>query len=294
MILGELYKFCCEYYKEHNILDVSEIKIILKYTLDINTNDLILDKNKIINQDKVNEILEILKLRINNIPLQYILKSWEFMGLNFCVGPGVLIPREDTSVLVNFVINILKKRVKPENTVNIIDLCSGTGCVAIVLESVLKNYIKNINIYALEKSSKAIEYLTKNKQINNSNIKITSGDVFIDHNEFPDNFFDCIVSNPPYIKTNDIQNLQKEVQQEPFMALDGGPDGLDFYRNITKFWSKKLKNHSTNDKNNGVLAFEVGYDQAECVEEILLNFDFKKIYTERDINNIVRVVAGET
>ena len=289
MNLGELYKFCCEYYKKTNIPETSEIKIILEHVLNINTNNLILDKNRVINQENINKILDILKLRKDKIPLQYILKSWEFMGLNFCVGSGVLIPREDTSVLVNFVGNILKKYNNSENTVNIIDLCSGTGCIAIVLESVLKKYIKNLNIYVMEKSPQALEYLTKNKYNNNSSVKIIPGDVFVDHEKFPDNFFDCIVSNPPYIKTSDIQNLQEEVQHEPVLALDGGTDGLDFYRNITKFWSKKLKKNNE----NSILAFEIGYDQSNSVKNILSGFDFKKIYSEQDINNITRVVAGK-
>lgn len=283
MTIGELYKYSCNFLENIGICDKSEVHIIFKHILNLDLKNLILDKNKILSQDQINKILNILSLRKNKIPIQYILKKCEFMGLEFEVGPGVLIPRDDTSVLVNFVTNILKK--SKNNNINIIDLCSGSGCIAITLEQKLKYFLTNINIYALEKSPDSYEYLVKNKQKHSSNINLIHGDVFKDSVKFPDNFFDCIVSNPPYIKTQDICNLQKEVLFEPKMALDGGTNGLKFYESICSFWQSKLKN-------NGLLAFEIGYNQYQDVKNILLKFNFCDIFFERDINNIIRVIAG--
>ncbi len=283
MTIGELYKYSCDFLESIGICGRSEIQIIFKYILNIDLKSLILNKNKILSQDKINEILNILSLRKDRIPIQYILKRWEFMGLEFEIGEGVLIPRDDTSVLVNFVTNILKTN--KNNSVNIIDLCSGSGCIAIALEQKLKKKLNNINIYAIEKSPDSYKYLVKNKQKYDSGINLINGDIFEDFIKFPDNFFDCIVSNPPYIKTQDICNLQREVLYEPKVALDGGTDGLKFYKNICSFWRSKLKN-------NGLLAFEIGCNQYQDVKNILLKSNFYNIFSERDINDIIRVIAG--
>lgn len=207
--------------------------------------------------------------RINGEPLQYILGEWEFYGLPFFVGEGVLIPRPDTETLVDAVLPLINKNG------NVIDLCSGSGAVAITLKK-----LSGADVTALEKSPEAVKYLTKNAELNGTDIKIIQDDIF----KFtPTQKYDLIVSNPPYIKSADMPFLQKEVQKEPSMALDGGEDGLLFYRRIIEFVPFLNK--------GGTLAVEVGYDISAQVLQI---FDDAKLDGKiiKDLSGNDRVVIG--
>ena len=171
---------------------------------------------------------DLLNRRINGEPLQYILGEWEFMGLPFKVGRGVLIPRPETEILVEFAIDFLKKKNAPV----VFDLCSGSGCIAI---SVAK-FCSDATVYAVEKSDIAFEYLEKNISLNGvNNVKAVKGDIF-DKELLSGISPDLILSNPPYIRSNEIEGLQEEVKREPAMALDGGEDGYIFYRSLAKDW----------------------------------------------------------
>lgn len=218
------------------------------------------------------KVLSALEKRVNGTPLQYILGKWEFYGRDFYVGDGVLIPRPDTEILVEETLKILT----PNMTVA--DLCSGSGCIAITLEQ----EIKNLNVYALEKSKLAYSYLQKNITLNNSLVTPILCDV-LDYNFSKP--LDVIVSNPPYIKAKDIPTLSKEVQNEPQMALDGGEDGLFFYREIVSKWKDKIKS-------GGTILFEIGYDQAHAVSEILAQNGFKNITVVKDYSQNDRVIKA--
>lgn len=210
--------------------------------------------------------------RINSEPLQYILGEWEFFSLPFVCGEGVLIPRPDTEALCEKAIEFLGSEEK-----SCIDLCSGTGCVAVSIAE----HCKNAEVYALEKYDKAYEYLEKNISLNRSRVIPLKGDLF-----FPtDGKYDLIVSNPPYIASDKLSSLQKEVRFEPMTALDGGADGLLFYRAIAELWVPKLKS-------GGMLAVEVGYDQSEAVKRIFSDVGLKNVGTYRDLCKIERVVFG--
>ena len=188
--------------------------------------------------------------RISGEPLQYILGEWEFMGLPFKVGRGVLIPRPETEILVEFAIDFLKKKNAPV----VFDLCSGSGCVAI---SVAK-FCSNATVYAVEKSDIAFEYLEKNISLNGvNNVKAVKGDMF-DKELLLGISPDLILSNPPYIRSNEIEGLQEEVKREPAMALDGGEDGYIFYRSLAKDWIHRIKK-------SGALACECGEDQTQYI-----------------------------
>lgn len=256
----------------------SDADNIFRYCFNMNKTQIVLNKDKEIILTEKNKISEILEKRKMHIPLQYILGTWNFMDLEFKVGDGVLIPREDTSVLVNESVNFLSDESFPK----IIDLCSGSGCVAIALEKILKNSPK---IYGVEISEKAFKYLKENIKEHSSKVTAINEDIFTVYEKFDDCFFDAIISNPPYIKTSDVKNLQLEVQFEPILALDGGRDGLDFYKEICECWAPKLKK-------GGLLAFELGIGQFEDVKKLMLHKGFENIKGIKDINDIDRVITG--
>ena len=221
------------------------------------------------------KLKEIVLRRLTHEPLQYILGSWEFYGLKFKVGKGVLIPRQDTEFLVDLAIRHLN--MKPHTAV--IDLCAGTGCIGISMASRLPYS----HVTLLEKDDVAFSYLTENVNAilpNARNIKAVKGDVC----QKGYGAFDLIVSNPPYIKTSVINELSYEVKQEPIMALDGGEDGLFFYREIIKNWKDTL-----ND--GGVLMVEIGYDQA-CVADLFTQAGFVDVTVKKDLCGNSRVVFG--
>lgn len=250
--------------------------MIINYVFKKNYIDL---KDDDITEEKINTINLILQKRAEKYPLQYIVKNWSFFGLEFNIGEGVLIPRNDTEVLVEVGINLIKEKTNPV----IVDLCSGSGCVAISLS----NEVPNAKVYAIEKSEEAYKYLEQNVKSNKTfNVKPILADLNTVVNDFKDLSIDLIISNPPYIKTSDIPNLQKEVKFEPAMALDGGMDGLDFYRIITKLWKKKLKP-------SGLVIFEVGVNQSQDVLNIMSLMNFCNLECWKDLNGINRVISGK-
>lgn len=209
-------------------------------------------------------------------PFQYILGEWEFDGIMFSVGEGVLIPREDTLTVVEAVQEELKGVSSPK----ILDLCAGSGTIGISLA----RRIPDAHVVCLEGSMEAFGYLLRNKIFHGENrVMPVLGDVLED--PLIDEQFDCIVSNPPYIPTEDIYDLQWEVGCEPLMALDGGIDGLDFYRAICDKWLVLLKE-------GGVLAFESGYDIADGVAEIMAEHGFTEIKRKLDLGGVERCIYG--
>lgn len=220
------------------------------------------------------ELDRAVKKRLTGYPLQYILGEWEFYGLPFFVGEGVLIPRADTEGLVQTCIDFANKR-----PLKILDLCSGSGCIAVSLAKKLPL----CDVYAIEKSSDAISYLRKNVELNKVNVNIIHSDALVRDDSLPN--FDVIVSNPPYLTKSDMGNLQREVQFEPPMALYGEKDGLYFYKTLTAVWSEKLNHH-------GLFAFEVGENQHAAVENIFIQNGYKTICNKYDLCDIIRVIVA--
>ncbi len=194
-------------------------------------------------------------------PLQYVLGKWDFYDSEFYVGKGVLIPRPETEELVEKVID----KAKNLGECVIYDLCAGSGCIGLSIAKACPDS----KVYLVEKSADAVQYLLKNAE-NVTNAKVICADIK-DETDIPN--ADIIVSNPPYIRSDDIKNLQPEVQFEPVMALDGGKDGLDFYRIINDNWAGRLNN-------NGELFLEIGEDQGEAVKKILTNFNDVNVYKD--------------
>lgn len=227
-------------------------------------------------EEKLAVLAELTEKRLNHEPLQYLLGKWSFMGIDLLVGEGVLVPRDDTEVVTSLCIDYLSCKESP----NVIDLCAGSGAISLALEK-----YANCKVTAVELSDKAFSYLTQNIKLNNSAVNALNGDIFECHKDIADNSLDLIVSNPPYIKTADIASLQKEVQHEPAMALDGGESGLDFYRRIVPLWKSKLKA-------GGALAFELGEGQYDEVSRILADNGFGGITESIDFGGIQRAIIG--
>lgn len=205
-------------------------------------------------------------------PLQYVIGKWDFYKSEFYVGEGVLIPRPETEELVELAVKHLKTVTNPV----IIDLCSGSGCIGISIAKA----VLNSKVYCIEKSKDAFKYLEKNAKNCNNVILINediSNDVDIEN-------ADLVISNPPYIKTSDLNELQDEVKKEPKMALDGGSDGLDFYRIINDKWNSKLKS-------SGELMLEIGEDQGADIVDVLT--EFTDIKVKKDMYGNDRMVVAK-
>jgi release factor glutamine methyltransferase len=241
-----------------------------------NQNDLIIKGNSVIDDDSLNALKSLAQRRIKGEPLQYILGQWDFYGYKFNVGEGVLIPRDDTEVVLRDCLEFLKNMKEPK----VIDLCSGSGAIAVAVSKET-----SAQVTALEKSEKALEYLKENVKLNNADVKIIQGDIFTDMDNFADHSFDLIVSNPPYIKADEIKDLQIEISYEPEMALNGGEDGYDFYRHIIKHWHSKLRS-------GGKLVFEIGENQFDTIKELMESHNFVEIGGSYDLGGIQRTIYG--
>ncbi|VYT89404.1 peptide chain release factor N(5)-glutamine methyltransferase [Peptoniphilus gorbachii] len=253
---------------------IYETRRILGEILERDLSYLVSHDNEELPASVEKKYFDILKKRKEGIPLQYILGREDFYGRTFTVLEGVLIPRQDTEISVEVILKILK-----ENNINkMLEIGCGTGIVSITVDLESK---RKMDITALDISSYAINNTTINKKNLKSNVKILESDLF----DKVSGKFDLIYSNPPYIKSSEIENLQIEVKDhEPRLALDGGIDGLYFYREIIK----EARNYLNN---NGFLVFEIGYDEAEDISLIMeKNFD-TKIY--KDLNNLDRVIVGQ-
>ncbi|NLL04807.1 MAG: peptide chain release factor N(5)-glutamine methyltransferase [Clostridiaceae bacterium] len=230
----------------------------------------------LLSNDEYENYCECLKRVAEGEPLQYITGVQEFMSLNFNVCRKVLIPRQDTEILVE---SVLEYAGQKENA-SILDIGTGSGCVAISLAY----YGKNTQVMGVDISKGALEVA----RINARNCGVEENTVFVQSNLFdnvPPKKFDIIVSNPPYIPIEVIETLDKQVKDfEPKIALDGGADGLDFYRRITQQSVSFLES-------KGLLAFEVGFDQAQKVVEIM-EVNFENIKVKKDLAGIERVVTG--
>ena len=224
--------------------------------------------------------------RAKHMPIQYIVNRQEFMGLDFRVEEGVLIPRADTEILVEKVLDIYKDNYYP-HMVKIIDMGTGSGAIAVSLAK----YIDNCSITAIDTCSNSLKTAIKNADFHNVKDKITFylGDLFdpIDK-QYEYGTYDFVISNPPYIPRPVIGTLGSNVKDyEPHLALDGGVDGLDFYRKITAGAKNYLKKSSW-------LLFEIGHDQGKDVGKILNINGFKNIDVLQDLAGLDRVIVGET
>lgn len=230
--------------------------------------------------DLEGQVEALVQRRLAGEPVAYIVGEWEFYGLPLDISSEVLIPRSDTEVLAER--GILKAKAAGEGA-RVLDLCAGSGCVGLAIAA----HAPQCRVVLGELSEGALRVCKQNVRRNGLNARVTC--LSVDAMEPPASTlwdFDVIVCNPPYIPSGDIEGLDVSVRDyEPLMALDGGPDGLDFYRFIATKWKSAIRL-------GGSLLFEVGVGQAQDVEEILSQNGFEQIQTTADTQGIWRVVEG--
>lgn len=251
-------------------------RLLMQYVLKQTRQYVIVNDMEQLDKNKEIQYFENIKKLRKGIPIEHITHQKEFMKLMFFVDKNVLIPRQDTEILVEEVISIAKKI----NAKNILDLCTGSGAIAVSLAK----YLPQTEITAIDISKEALKIAKKNAISNNVENQITfiSSDMFTNLNEEK---FDIIVSNPPYIKTNVIEELDMQVKNEPYIALDGGKDGLEFYKKIINESYQYLKF-------NGYLCLEIGFDQKIDVIELIENTErFIGTYSKKDLFDNDRIVV---
>jgi release factor glutamine methyltransferase len=248
---------------------------LLLHITHLTKSDIYLAENSKVDDETVVIYNQYLSRRISGEPLQYILKVWDFMGLEYAVGPGVLIPRPETELLVEISVPEVNRR---KGTV-VFDLCAGTGCIGISIA----NHCKHSKVFMLEYSESALNYLYVNvKKHDFQNAIPLTGDVLNGFECFNLPQPDIIISNPPYVPSDEIDSLQQEISYEPRGALDGGIEGLDYYGSIKELWFPYLLP-------DGVLLFECGENQAEIIASMF--FDMQcRIDVFCDLNKVQRVV----
>ncbi|WP_099205098.1 peptide chain release factor N(5)-glutamine methyltransferase [Scatolibacter rhodanostii] len=280
MTLNELYLHSKVELQKAAIEDFEfESVVLIRHFFHLTHNEWLSKRNEAASPLLTAPFLKAVEERTTHRPLQYILGSWEFMGLEIAVGEGVLIPRDDTEVLVRTVSEWLADKEDADG----LDLCAGSGAISLGLSSLHPD----LRMTAIEISSTAFSFLVENlDSYAEYDIVPVQGDIFDE--ELIHSFtgtFDFIASNPPYIESDELPTLQEEVQREPHLALDGGKDGLLFYHEIVAKWKNCLKP-------GGLLAFEIGETQADSVTNILKEHGFFSIAVHKDLAGLNRVVSG--
>lgn len=285
MEINELLKLGVKELGKREYLDpISESIIILSYLQNVDKSYIYTHGNEEVNREIVDKFLDFIEKRKEGWPLSYILKEKEFYGLNFYIEEGVLVPRPDTEILVEWIINKVNEEFKNEY-LDIVELGTGSGCIALTLAY----YLENIKVFAVDIDDKALKVakINRDKFKLNNKVKFYKGDLFNGIKTLQlEGKVDIIVSNPPYIPTEDISKLQIEVREhEPKNALDGGESGFSYYEKIVPDSKEYLKRE-------GILAVEIGYNQGIYVKRLFNENGFKDIYIIKDFQGLDRVVVG--
>jgi release factor glutamine methyltransferase len=256
---------------------VNETELLFSSVLNCNRMSLYLDRQRFLTSDESKAISAALKRRIAGEPLEYILAGTEFMGLKFKLSPDVLIPRPETEILVETVI----RQARASDSTKILDLGTGSGCIAVSLAK----FLPDARITAVDISGKALKVAAENAALHNLKIDFIRSDLFSSP-VLSSSKYEIIVSNPPYIVSEEIEKLQPELKYEPRIALDAGPDGLGFYRRIID----KAPDHL---EKGGFLVMEIGFGQCKKIENILKKSKkFEIIEIVKDYNHINRVIVA--
>ena len=247
--------------------------ILIKKVLNYSKEYILIHGDEDIDQEMFEKIKLCINKLIEGIPVQYLTNEQEFYGNKFYVDDNVLIPQPDTEILVEEAISIIK------NGDKVLDLCTGSGAIGVSLK---KKFADRIDVIGTDISKEALRVAKMNADANRVSVEFVESNMF---DKIVENDFDLIVSNPPYIETNVIKTLSKEVQNEPHIALDGGSDGLDFYRIIVKEGKDYLKS-------GGYLIIEIGFNQRDEVINLLKENDYLDIYSKKDYSGNDRIVVG--
>ena len=271
-----------------------DCKILYCYMMDIPFSKIILEYQEVLQDRLCDKYFELIDRRSNGEPVQYIMGSQEFMGLEFIVNENVLIPRQDTETLVEDALEIINTGTLRGEDMDvrrkewdILDLCTGSGAIGVSLARIANK----VNVTCSDISEGAIKVAKENAQKHGvaKSVKFEQGDLFKPFSKhFRKQKFDMIISNPPYIKSSVVPTLQKEVcEHEPLSALDGGESGLDFYERIVSGVGSHLRK-------SGVLLLEIGHDQGEAVSGLLSrNGEFTSIRVLKDLANRDRIVFAK-
>ena len=255
-----------------------DARLLLEYVCELDHGKLLMCFEDKVTEDHRTRYMELIDERKRHIPLQYITGKQDFMGLTFKVNENVLIPRMDTEILVECILKELRDGMK------LLDICTGSGCILLSL----LNYSNYTTGVGLDISGKALAVATDNA----NRLGLSERAEFMEGNALDmdslglkEASFDVIVSNPPYIASGEISGLMAEVKNEPILALDGGVDGLDFYKKIIPYawWALRKE---------GFLFFEIGYDEAVAVKSLMESQGFKEVVVKKDYAGLDRVVSG--
>lgn len=281
MTFRELYKKSVAKLNDNGIDDADfEVRVLLQHCFQMSYTDYIMRANDNADENHFSQFNNLIDKRLQKFPLQYIIGEWDFYGRTFKVGEGVLIPRPETELLVDEVIKFCKTCNKSD--VKILDLCSGSGCIGLTIAKELPDS----EVWCVEKSENAFKYLSENaKLLSAENAVCIQGDILNGFANFDLPKPDIIISNPPYICSSEIPELQAEVQFEPHMALDGGKDGYVFYRALSEKWLPFIKS-------GGGIFVECGEGQAEDIAQLFKNSKTTQVQVIQDFQKIDRIVCA--
>lgn len=263
--------------KLSSITDVPllEARLLAEYVIGCSSTSLFMKSQEEFAQQARADAL--LNRRLQHEPMAYLLGHKEFMSLDFLVTPDVLIPRGDTECLVEELIQRYQNQ-----ALHFLEIGTGSGCISVSLAY----YLPNATITAIDISEEALSIAAQNAAVHKVNSQITFLKQDI-RKEFPKGTFSCIVSNPPYIESEVIDTLSPDVKQfEPLLALDGGTDGLDFYRRIISVASSRLFD-------DGCIAFEMGFQQKEAISSLLQQHAFQNILVKKDLQGLSRCIFAQ-
>lgn len=259
---------------------IKESIYILSKVLGVDKSFLYTNLDKNVGKEDEESFLNLINRRAKGEPISYIFQTKEFMGIDFFIEKGVLVPRPETEGLVEYILKHIEENFKREN-IKILEIGVGSGAISLSIGK----FCRNCQILGIDIEEVAIRVANKNlDRLGLTNVAFRKSDLLENIRE--DEKFSIIVSNPPYIKSDIVDTLQIDVKNfEPRLALDGGKDGLDFYRQI----SKKAKKHLFT---GGMLIYEIGFDQGESVEDILLKEGFEDTIVIKDFQKLPRIVVG--
>lgn len=281
LTLKQLYKVGTVKLAEEGIEEFSvDAWYLLEYVTGVSKAMYFAEPERAVSEENADRYIDCIRRRAAHIPLQHITGEQEFMGYPFCVNEHVLIPRQDTEILVEEAIQVMRPKMK------ILDMCTGSGCIVLSILKMCreKYYMTDLQGIGADVSEEALKVAGENGRRLGVPVTWIQSDLFAKIPE--EEKYDVIVSNPPYIETAVIDTLQEEVRlHDPYIALDGKEDGLYFYRRIISEAGKYLKPQ-------GKLMFEIGCDQAEAVEELMKNAGYEQITVKKDLAGLDRVVYG--
>ena len=281
LTLKQLYKVGTVKLAEEGIEEFSlDAWYLLEYVTGVSKAMYFAEPERAVSEENADRYIDCIRRRAAHIPLQHITGEQEFMGYPFCVNEHVLIPRQDTEVLVEEAIQVMRPKMK------ILDMCTGSGCIVLSILKMCKEkyYMTDLQGIGADVSEEALKVARENSRRLEVPVTWIQSDLFAKIPE--EEKYDVIVSNPPYIETAVIDTLQEEVRlHDPYIALDGKEDGLYFYRRIISEADKYLNPQ-------GKLMFEIGCDQAEAVEELMKNAGYEQITVKKDLAGLDRVVYG--